>query len=76
MKDDPQFLIWSEEHGAWWLAAGGGYTKSIFQAGRYSFEQATQIVSGANRYLPEGTVNEVALFAIMLNKPEDLHVTG
>ena len=56
------FLVWSEEHGAWWGAARSGYTRSIRDAGRYSLEDAADIVENANRYLAEGQFNEVAVF--------------
>ncbi|HEX4713543.1 MAG TPA: hypothetical protein VH164_01305 [Ktedonobacteraceae bacterium] len=44
------YVIWSEEHGAWWLEGSLGYTRSLVQAGRYSQEQALLIVEHANRY--------------------------
>jgi hypothetical protein len=61
---DPLFFIWSEEHGAWWKADGNGYSRSIFEAGRFSFGEAMRITSSANQYSEK--VNEVALFAILL----------
>jgi hypothetical protein len=61
---DPLFLVWSEEHGAWWKPGSSGYTRSVLEAGRYSFKEAIQIVGDANR---DGKVNEVAMFAILLN---------
>lgn len=42
------YLIWSEEHGAWWKHGGCGYTDRIALAGRYPKEQADRIVDGAN----------------------------
>jgi hypothetical protein len=70
MNSEPQFLIWSEEHGAWWRG-GTGYTSSIFKAGHYSFEEAMEITSKANAYVEPGQVNEVALFAIILTESFD-----
>jgi hypothetical protein len=55
------WVIWSEEHGAWWAPGSHGYTTSLRQAGRYSRERAEEIVENANRYLREGARNEVAL---------------
>jgi len=55
------WVIWSEEHGAWWGPGGHGYTFSLRQAGRYSRQQAERIVENANRYLRQGARNEVAL---------------
>lgn len=43
-----QFLIWSEEHGAWWRPHRCGYTTSMKNAGRYDALSAEQIVREAN----------------------------
>lgn len=43
-----RFLIWSEEHQAWWRPNSAGYTTSLKQAGRYDSAQAGNIVEGAN----------------------------
>jgi hypothetical protein len=64
----PQFLIWSEEHAAWWRGGSAGYTRSIFDAGHYSFKEAMEITSDANK---TGQTNEVALFAIVLTESFD-----
>jgi hypothetical protein len=53
-----RFLIWSEEHGAWWLPGGAGYTTSIREAGRYMLEQALEIVVLANRGVEQPGFNE------------------
>lgn len=42
------YLIWSEEHGAWWAPGRNGYTKSMRRAGWYSAEEARAIVKSAN----------------------------
>jgi hypothetical protein len=55
------FLVWSEEHGAWWRPGRMGYTRSIREAGRYSLEDAADICERANRYVDDG-FNEVAVF--------------
>jgi hypothetical protein len=48
---EPQkYLIWSHEHGAWWMHGNAGYTRNLDHAGRYSLEQATEICDYANRY--------------------------
>jgi len=54
------WLVWSEEHGAWWGAGKTGYTRSIVDAGRYSEAEAKGIEDNANRHLRQG-FNEVAL---------------
>ena len=54
------WLVWSEEHGAWWGAGKAGYTRSIVEAGRYSEAEAKGIEENANRHR-KGGFNEVAL---------------
>lgn len=36
----PMYLIWSNEHHAWWRAAGAGYTDLVSRAGRYTRDEA------------------------------------
>lgn len=40
------YLVWSNEHRAWWRANSCGYTKQVSDAGRYSREQAIEISRG------------------------------
>jgi hypothetical protein len=57
---EPQlYVIWSEEHGAWWRGGGWGYTRSLIDAGLFSEADARKIAENANRY--SETVKEVAL---------------
>ena len=64
MDEKPIWLIWSNEHGAWWRPAGCGYIRVIEEAGRYSRSEAQEICDGANRYLPKGTKpNEVMVLS-------------
>jgi hypothetical protein len=42
------YLIWSNEHRAWWRPQRQGYTSSIHEAGQYSRENALKICSNAN----------------------------
>lgn len=42
------WLIWSIEHGMWWGENDNGYVQQRNKAGRYTFERAMKIVSGAN----------------------------
>jgi hypothetical protein len=44
------YVIWSEEHGAWWGPGKGGYTRSLLKAGRYSEALARGIVRNANQW--------------------------
>jgi hypothetical protein len=39
-----RYLIWSNEHRMWWRANGSGYTATIEEAGRYTYQQARDIV--------------------------------
>ena len=55
------FLIWSEEHGAWWGADHRGYTRSMCQAGLYTRKEARTICHGAN--MGGRLFNEVAMRA-------------
>lgn len=56
MNDIP-WLIWSNEHRAWWAPRECGYVHRREDAGRYSLERAREICRQANAYLP-GTPNE------------------
>lgn len=42
------FLIWSNEHKAWWGPASRGYVYDSADAGRYSRNEAMKICNGAN----------------------------
>lgn len=53
-----RFLIWSHEHHAWWAPGGNGYTFSREDAGRYSQEEAFDIVRSANAACKPGVVEE------------------
>lgn len=44
------WLIWSNEHKAWWKSNEAGYTNDKAEAGVYTFEQACKIVYGANEH--------------------------
>ena len=44
MSSDNTFLIWSNQHGAWWRPLRRGYTQIIDEAGRYSAAEAEAIV--------------------------------
>jgi len=41
------FLIYSNQHAAWWRADSNGYTHVIEEAGRYSRAEAEAIVKDA-----------------------------
>ena len=44
-----EFLIWSNEHSAYWKPDGNGYTGNRNEAGRYTLAHAIKIAEGANR---------------------------
>ena len=48
------FLIWSNEHQAWWRSDSCGYTMDVAQAGRYERDEALSIASGARDGWIEG----------------------
>lgn len=43
-----KFLIWSNEHSAWWAPNKVGYTKVRAEAGRYELREAIRICAEAN----------------------------
>lgn len=55
------WVIWSEEHGAWWAPGGRGYILSLRHAGRYSAEHAAAIVARANAHCRPGVFYEIAI---------------
>lgn len=44
------WIIWSIEHNAWWSPERRGYTVKKELAGQYSFEDAIEIVTQANKF--------------------------
>jgi hypothetical protein len=63
MSDESLYVIWSEEHGAWWGSdeTSFNYTRRLNRARRYSKAEANRIVSDANAFLPAGQWNELAI---------------
>lgn len=58
------YLIWSNEHGAWWRRLEDGYTQDLALAGRYPRGRAVEIVAAANVALRgEDEPNEVMVVA-------------
>ena len=59
-----KFLIWSEEHHAWWKGTKQGYTRSIFDAGCFTQREACDIVKSGNAFLDptcDPPLNEIAI---------------
>lgn len=57
------YLVWSNEHGAWWRPGGHGYTQQLDDAGRFTPERAAAIVVDAGYHGPGGLANEVTVVA-------------
>lgn len=57
---DKEWLIWSIEHNAWWRWNHAGYTPWKMGAGRYSYEEALEIVRKANEFRVD-TPNEAMI---------------
>lgn len=54
------WLIWSNEHGAWWRPNSAGYTTFLGGAGRYSEQEAIDICRTArNGFTVEGVPTEI-----------------
>lgn len=51
------YLIWSDEHKAWWAPDGCGYVQTVREAGRYDAENAARIIANdimhEERLVPE-----------------------
>lgn len=41
------YLVWSNEHRAWWKPGGHGYTRGLVEAGRFTRANALRICSDA-----------------------------
>lgn len=59
---EEMYLVWSNEHGAWWRANAAGYTMHISRAGRYTREEAIKHCRGRDQEpgkpLPELPIRE------------------
>jgi len=56
-----RWVVWSEEHGAWWRPGHWGYTRSLRQAGRYDRAEAMDIAARGNIACDPPAFNEVAM---------------
>ena len=61
--NEPKYLVWSNEHSAWWGPNGCGYTRIIANAGRYDRETALSIAGMRDGgWLPcKGNPDEIAI---------------
>lgn len=48
-----KFLIWSNQHKAYWRENACGYVRHRAEAGRYSLKEAENICQEANEHLRE-----------------------
>lgn len=44
-----EWMIWSNEHGAWWRPNKWGYTNVFSEAGKYSEKEMKEILEQANQ---------------------------
>lgn len=71
------YLIWSNEHRAWWRPGHSGYTNHVSAAGRYNDKEALEICNGANYSWCENTnpqelpVPEHLAMQLKYKRPED-----
>jgi hypothetical protein len=61
-----KWLIWSNEHRAWWRPNGNGYCTLRKEAGRYTYEVALEIVQNAN-YRLEHEPHEAMVLDVDIN---------
>lgn len=51
---EKQYVIWSNEHQAWWRPRSIGYTRWLEDAGRYSESQAKEISQSGDMITAQG----------------------
>lgn len=69
-----KWLIWSNEHRAWWGPDSSGYRGIISHAGRYSFEEASAICKDGGRQ--RAWSESKGPFEVMVPAPECLAPKG
>lgn len=57
------YLIWSNEHRAWWRAKSSGYTMHLEAAGHYTREEALAICNGRDGWCAHVTPDEIPVLA-------------
>lgn len=64
------YLVWSNEHRAWWRANSQGYARSILEAGRYTRAEAVDIADKSrNGWKLDGRPDEIAVAIADLPAP-------
>lgn len=63
LEDDGPYLVWSNQHRAWWRGDSHGYTDNVKAAGRYSRAEAISIsFRGRDGWdSPKGVPDELAI---------------
>lgn len=56
-----RYVIWSNEHKAWWRPNRLGYTNVLKEAGLYSQEDAQDITADATIHWTRGRPNELPI---------------
>jgi hypothetical protein len=69
MTDRDHYLIWSNEHNAWWGPDQAGYVRQLSRAGRYSRAEALDICASA---IP-GTAHHMKQFPEIPVRLADVH---
>lgn len=64
------WLIWSNEHEAWWRPDGGGYSSDVGDAGRYALADAVKICEAAGSLNRRGRRNGAVPAEIIGPSPE------
>lgn len=60
MSKSDKYLVWSNEHGAWWRANSQGYTMHLAMAGQYERDEALKICGlGRDGWRSNGAPDEI-----------------
>lgn len=74
--EDERWLVWSNEHRAWWGWSKSGYVQERSAAGRYSYEEALAIVESANKYRPDAEAPNEAMVLDEYERQQPEHGAG
>jgi hypothetical protein len=64
------YLIWSNEHGGWWMHGGYGYSTGLRGAGHFSREEAMKICRNALMTAPH--LGGIAEFPVRLSDIQEM----
>lgn len=68
------WLIWSLEHRAWWRPNRNGYTRWRDTAGRYTYQQALEIVRDANAHIDKSDTPNESMVPLNETEPKEAAV--